>query len=70
MSDHALKALALADKVVSFAEDGTRGIDRAIAAWPTEFRALIWDAVAAIAVQRAKAARADHVGSPSQREGS
>jgi len=57
MSDHALKAIALADKVVSFAEDGTRGIDRAIAAWPAEFRALIWDAVAAIATTRAADAR-------------
>lgn len=62
MSDHAQRAISLADKVVSFAEDGTRGIDRAIAAWPAEFRALIWDAVAAIAAQRAKAARDAHVG--------
>jgi hypothetical protein len=64
MSEHALRAISLADKVVSFAEDGTRGIDRAIAAWPAEFRAIIWDAVAAIATARAKAARDDHVGSP------
>lgn len=64
MNDHAVKAMALADKIVSFAEDGTRGLDRAIAAWPAEFRAVIWDAVAAIATARAKAARDDHVGNP------
>ena len=57
MSDDALRAISLADKAVSFAEDGTRGIDRAIAAWPAEFRALIWDAVAAIATSRAADAR-------------
>ena len=57
MTNHAQRAISLADKVVSFAEDGTRGIDRAIAAWPAEFRALIWDAVAAIATQRAASAR-------------
>ena len=57
MTNHAQRAISLADKVVSFAEDGTRGIDRAIAAWPAEFRALIWDAVGAIATARAAEAR-------------
>jgi hypothetical protein len=57
MNDHAVKSIALADKIVSFAEDGTRPIDRAIAAWPAEFRAVIWDAVAEIAKQRAADAR-------------
>ena len=64
MSNHAQKAIALANQVVSFAEDGTRAIDRSIASWPAEFRAVIWDAVAAIAVQRAKNARDDHMGKP------
>lgn len=67
MSDHAQRSISLADKVVSFAMDGTRGIDRAIAAWPAEFRALIWDAVAAIATARAKEARDDHVSTPGDR---
>lgn len=67
MSDHALKAIALADKVVSFAEDGTRGLDRAIAAWPAEFRAVVWDAVAAIAATRAADARGSIT--PALREG-
>jgi hypothetical protein len=59
VSDHALKAISVADKVLSLAEDGLRGIDRTIAAWPSEFRAIIWDAVADIATRRAAAARGD-----------
>lgn len=64
MSSHAMKSIALADKIVSFAEDGTRTIDRAIAAWPDEFKAIIWDAVAEIAKQRAAQARSEHSGRP------
>jgi len=63
MNNHAVKSIALADKIVSFAEDGTRSIDRAVAAWPAEFKAIIWDAVAEIAKQRAAVARGV-VGSP------
>jgi hypothetical protein len=59
MSNHAVRSIALADKIVSFAEDGTRSIDRAIAAWPDDFKAIIWDAVAEIAKQRAAEARAN-----------
>jgi hypothetical protein len=62
-----MRSAALADKIVSFAEDSTRSIDRAIAAWPAEFKAIIWDAVAEIAVQRAKAARDDHGGGETAR---
>jgi hypothetical protein len=58
VSDHALKAISVADKVVSLAEDGLRGIDRTITAWPAEFRAIIWDAVADIASRRAADSRA------------
>lgn len=57
MSDHAQRAVAVADQVVSLAEDGLRTVDRTIAAWPAEFRAIIWDAVAQIAYQRAAEAR-------------
>jgi len=53
----ALKAISVADKVVSLAQDGLAGIDRTVAAWPAEFRAIIWDAVADIATRRAAAAR-------------
>ena len=50
-------AVSVADKVVSLAQDGLRGIERTVAAWPAEFRAIIWDAVADIASRRAAAAR-------------
>ena len=58
MSEHALRAASVADKVVSLVEDGLRGLDRTIAAWPAEFRAIIWEAVADIAARRGIAARA------------
>lgn len=57
MTNHALKAISAADKIVSLAEDSLRGIDLTIAAWPAEFRAIIWDAVADIASRRARVAR-------------
>lgn len=53
----ALKAISVADKVVSLAQDGLDGIDRTVAKWPAEFRAIIWEAVADIATRRAAAAR-------------
>lgn len=56
MSD-TLTAISVADKVVSLAQDGLRGIDRTIADWPAEFRAIIWDAVADIASRHAAEAR-------------
>lgn len=59
MSD--FKAISVADRIISLAEDGLRGVDRAVAAWPADFRAIIWDAVADIASRRAAAAR-DAVG--------
>ena len=64
MSDQALKAISVADRIVSLAEGGLHSIDRIIVGWPAEFRAIIWDAVADIASRRAAAARDDHVGSP------
>jgi hypothetical protein len=68
MSNDVLKSISVAEKVVSFAMDGTRSLDRAMVAWPAEFRALIWDAVAAIATARAAEARAD-VSSPGEPNG-
>jgi hypothetical protein len=58
MTSHAERSLSIADKVVSLAEDGLRGLDRTIAPWPAEFRAIIWDAVHEIAIRRAESARA------------
>jgi hypothetical protein len=61
MSEHAQRAISLADKVLSFVEDGLRGIDRATAAWPAEFRAIVWETVADIASRRGRDARASDV---------
>jgi hypothetical protein len=66
MADHAKRAIALADKVLSFVEDGLNGIDRATAAWPAEYRAIVWETVADIAARRGREARASDVGTPSQ----
>lgn len=57
MSTQMEKAISVADKVVVLAEDGLRGIDRTIASWPPEFRAIIWEAVADIAARRARLAK-------------
>ena len=53
----ATRAISIADQVLSLAQDGLRGIDRTISAWPPEFRAIIWDAVKNMADSRAKACR-------------
>lgn len=58
MTNHTLKAISLADQILTKAEDAVSGLDREIAGWPAEFRAIMWDAVAAIAIQRAAAAKA------------
>jgi hypothetical protein len=52
-----LKVISVADKIVALSEDGLRGIDRTIASWPSEFQAIIWDAVADLASRRAAIAR-------------
>lgn len=57
MTTHMQKSISIADQVVSLAEDGLRSIDRTIAAWPAEFRVIIWEAVADIATRRAAAAK-------------
>ncbi|MGY4222715.1 hypothetical protein ACVMIH_000076 [Bradyrhizobium sp. USDA 4503] len=57
MTSHAQKALSIADRVVTMAENGLGPLERTIKEWPAEFRAIIWDAVAEIAVRRAEAAR-------------
>jgi hypothetical protein len=57
MSKHALKIIETAERITAMAEDGTATLDRAIAAWPADFQAIIWDAVAALAARRASQLR-------------
>lgn len=65
MDSHIQKAVDVADKVVARADDALSSLDREMAPWPAEFRAIMWDAIAAIATSRANDARAG--GSPSPR---
>lgn len=59
MTSHAEKADALAAKITKKAEDALAGLDQemAIMQWAPEFRTIMWEAVAAIATQRAVAAK-------------
>lgn len=47
----------VADRIIALAADGLRGLEMTISAWPNEFRAIIWEAVAKIATDRADEAR-------------
>lgn len=47
----------VASRILALAEDGLRGIERTISAWPSEFRVIIWETVASLAAEHAKAAR-------------
>lgn len=53
------KAQALAEKIMSKAEDVLAGIERemVIMKWPSEFRAIMWVAIAKVAFRREDAAR-------------
>lgn len=59
MSSHLEKSIALADQITAKAEDAVAGLDMemALRKWPAEFRALMWEAVAAVASSRATAAK-------------
>jgi len=59
MSSHLEKSIALADKITAKAENAVADLDRemALMKWPGEFRAIMWEAVAAIAASRAAAAK-------------
>lgn len=57
--DHLTKSINLADKITSMASDGLGPLERTIASWPAEFRAIVWDAVALLAQAHAKNARGD-----------
>ena len=57
MTSHIEKSIALADKITAKAEDAVSMLDREIVSWPAEFRAIMWDAVAAVANSRAAEAK-------------
>lgn len=59
MSNDALKVLDLAGKITTKAEGALSGLEHEMIfmKWPAEFRAILWEAVAAIAKQRAELAR-------------
>lgn len=52
MSTHLEKAVDVATRVTTLAEDALRPLERTIAAWPVEFRSIVWGAVAEIASRR------------------
>lgn len=53
------KAIDLANKITTKAEGALHGLEREmiIMKWPDEFRVILWEAVAAIAMQRADSHR-------------
>jgi hypothetical protein len=59
MASHEDKAMALAVKITEKAEGALDGIERemTIMQWPTDFRAIMWQAVAEVALRRAEEAR-------------
>lgn len=63
MSAHMAKAVEVAARIQALVEDGLRGLDRTVIAWPAEFRAIVWEAVAEIASRRAETARREAGGS-------
>lgn len=59
MSSHMEKSVALADKITTRAEEALADLDRemALRRWPADFRAIMWEAVAAVATSRADDAK-------------
>jgi hypothetical protein len=59
MSSHLEESIALADKLTTKAEESLADLDRemALMKWPAEFRAIMWEAVAALASARAADAK-------------
>ncbi len=59
MASHDERAEALAAKITARAMDALSTLDRemAVMKWPSEFRAIMWGAVAAIAAKREADAR-------------
>lgn len=59
MSSHMEKSVALADKITTRAEEALADLDceMALRRWPADFRAIMWEAVAAVATSRADDAK-------------
>jgi hypothetical protein len=56
MSDDFIQAMALAGRISAMAEDMLSGIERAvkIARWPSEYKIIMWEVIAAEASSRAE----------------
>jgi hypothetical protein len=57
VSEHLKRSIDLAEKITAFAEGAVANLDRTIAAWPAEFRCIMWEAVAEVAKSRAADAK-------------
>jgi hypothetical protein len=57
MKTHPQNSIELANRIVAMAEDALYGLDLVTKHWPSDFRAIVWDAVADIALTRAQTAR-------------
>ena len=57
MTTHRENAERVADQVIAVAERGLAGLETMMLGWEPEYRAIMWEAVAGIAVRRAKDAR-------------
>jgi hypothetical protein len=66
MPNDAAKVIDIAEKITAKAEGALHGLEREmiVMKWPPEFRTILWEAVAAIATQRADSCRA--VGGPTK----
>lgn len=53
MTSHMTKAIEVADRITTMAEGALAGLERQMAGWPAEYRAIVWGAVADIASRRA-----------------
>jgi hypothetical protein len=60
MSTHLRKSIALADQIVTKAEGALSGLDRELIMWPPDFSAIMWEAVADIALRRAQVCRREY----------
>lgn len=57
--EHIAKSIGLAEKLTAKAEDALSGLEyeMIVRKWPADLRAILWDAVAMIATQRANDAK-------------
>ena len=57
MTEHMKRSVDLAGKITTFVEQAVGPLERTIDTWPADFRAVMWDAVAIVAKDRADKAR-------------